>query len=76
MSILETASVEKGNIKLTEYSEASLGYDGKYFIQNTCVGFYLSKKELVDLATVVNYYLNADEITEVKVRIGGEHVAL
>jgi hypothetical protein len=76
MSNPQTASVEKGNIKLTEYSESSVGHDGKYFLQCTCVGFYLTEKDLIDLATVVNYYLNADEITEVQVRVGGEHVAL
>ena len=70
------AVVEKGNIKLTEYTDSTYNYDDKLFLQCTCVGFYLTQKELKDLYTVVGYYLNADDITEVKVSIGGEDVAL
>ena len=70
------AVVQKGNIKLTEYSYSTYGYDDKFFIQCTCVGFYLTKDDLKDLLTVVHYYLNADEITEVSVSIGGENVAI
>lgn len=70
------AVVQKGNIKLTEYSDPAYGYDDKFFIQCTCVGFYLTKDELKDLLTVVHYYLNADEITDVSVSIGGENVAI
>lgn len=70
------ATVEKGDIKLTEYSDSTYNYEDKLFIQCTCVGFYLTKQQINDLFTVVNYYLHADEITDVKVSIGGEHVAL
>lgn len=70
------ATVEKGNIKLTEYTDSTFNYEDKLFIQCTCVGFYLTQKDLKDLFTVVNYYLHADDITDVKVTIGGEHVAL
>lgn len=70
------AVVEKGNIKLTEYTDSTYNYDDKLFLQCTCVGFYLTQKDLKDLYTVVGYYLNADEITDIKVTIGGEHVAL
>lgn len=70
------ATVEKGNIKLTEYTDSTFNYEDKLFIQCTCVGFYLTQKDLKDLFTVVNYYLNADDITDVKVSVGGEHVAL
>lgn len=70
------AAVEKGTIKLTEHSDADDVYGGKFFLQNTCVGFYLNKKELLDLAAVINYYLFADEITGIKVSVGGEYVAL
>lgn len=72
----EVASVEKGNIKLTEYIDSTFNYEDKLFIQNGCVGFYLTPNELKDLLTVVNYYLHVDDITDVKVMIGGEHVAL
>ena len=70
------ATVEKGNIKLTEYTDSTYNYEDKLFLQCTCVGFYLTQKQLKDLYTVVGYYLNAEDITEVKVSIGGDHVAL
>ena len=70
------AVVEKGNIKLTEYTDSTYNYEDKLFLQCTCVGFYLTPQELKDLYTVVGYYLNADDITDVKVSIGGEDVAL
>ena len=70
------AVVEKGHIKLTEYYDSTYNYEDKLFLQCTCVGFYLTPQELRDLYTVVGYYLHADDITEVKVSIGGEDVAL
>ena len=70
------AVVEKGHIKLTEYHDSTYNYEDKLFLQCTCVGFYLTPQELKDLYTVVGYYLNVDDITEVKVSIGGEDVAL
>ncbi len=70
------ATVEKGNIKLTEYSDSTYGYEDKLFLQCTCVGFYLTPKDLKDLYTVVSYYLNADEYTDIKIAIGGEDVAI
>ena len=70
------AVVQKGNIKLTEYSDSTYNYDDKLFIQCTCVGFYLTQKDLKDLYTVVSYYLNAEEYSDIEVTIGGEHVAL
>ena len=70
------AVVEKGHIKLIEYHDSTYNYEDKLFLQCTCVGFYLTPQELKDIYTVVGYYLNADDITEVKVSIGGEDVAL
>ena len=70
------AVVQKGNIKLTEYSDSTYNYEDKLFIQCTCVGFYVTQKDLKDLYTVISYYLNADEYSDVQVTIGGEHVAL
>lgn len=70
------AVVQKGDIKLTEYKNSEYNYEDKLFLQCTCVGFYLTQKQLKDLYTVVSYYLNADDITEVRVSIGGEDVAL
>jgi hypothetical protein len=70
------AVVQKGNIKLTEYTDSTYNYEDKLFLQCTCVGFYLTPKDLKDLYTVIHYYLNADEITDVEVMIGGENVAI
>jgi hypothetical protein len=74
--MLLPAVVQKGNIKLTEYSDSTYNYEDKLFIQCTCVGFYLTQKDLKDLHTVVSYYLNAEDYSEVEVTVGGEHVAL
>lgn len=76
MSNRSIAVVQKDNIKLTEYTESTYNYEDRFFIQSGCVGFYVTKKELKDLRTVIDYYLNADEITEVKVYVDGEHVAI
>lgn len=70
------AVVQKGNIKLTEYSDSTYNYEDRLFIQCTCVGFYVTQKDLQDLYTVISYYLNADNYSEVQVTIGGDHVAL
>lgn len=70
------AVVQKGNIKLTEYSDSTYNYDDKLFVQCTCVGFYLTQKDLKDLHTVISYYLNAEDYSDVQVTIGGENVAL
>ncbi len=70
------AVVQKGNIKLTEYTDSTYNYEDKLFLQCTCVGFYLTQKDLKDLYTVIHYYMNADDITDVEVVIGGENVAI
>ena len=70
------ASVEKGSVKLTEYSDSTFNYEDKLFLQHGCVGFYLTRQELKDLHTIVDYYLNIDEISQVKIIVDGEHVAL
>lgn len=70
------AYVIKGDIRLTEYKDSTYNYEDRFFLQSGCVGFYLTPKQLKDIATVVNYYLNAEDISDVKVIIGGEHVTL
>lgn len=68
--------IVKNNITLIEYtdSEASLG--GRFFIQNGVMGIYANEKELKDLFTVLNYYLNIEELHDCKIRIEGEDVAI
>lgn len=69
------SSLEKGNIKLIEYSDPSFTYSDRIFLQVGCCGLYLDEKELKDLSTIINYYLNIDELSEVKLKVGGEYVA-
>lgn len=71
-----SASLEKGNIKLTEYIDPTFNYEDKIFIQSGCVGFYVTPTELKDLRAVIEYYLNAEDYTDIRVKVGGEYVAL
>lgn len=73
---VDAASVEKGSIKLIEYIDPTFNYEDKIFIQAGCVGFYLTPKELRDLRSVIEYYLNAEDYTDIRVKVGGEYVAL
>jgi hypothetical protein len=68
-------TVEKNNIKLTEYSDGTFTYNDKIFIQSGCVGFYATKEELEDIKTVIDFYLNIEKYDEVKISIGGKYVA-
>jgi hypothetical protein len=72
----EQITLEKNNIKLTEFNEPTFTHFDKVFIQIGCCGLYANTKELKDLLTVINYYLNVDDITEIKVNIGGDYVKL
>jgi hypothetical protein len=75
MSNHSNVTLVKGNIKLTEYDESTFTHHDKIFIQSGCVGFFLTQKELKDLYVVINYYLNTDELEDIKVMVGGEYVA-
>lgn len=68
-------TLEKGNVKLTEYDESTFQNDDKIFIQSGCVGFFLTQNELRDLHSVINYYLNVDDFENIKVKVGGQYVA-
>lgn len=70
------AIVQKNDIKLSEHIDSTFNYEDKFFLQAGCVGFYLTKKQLRDIYSVINYYINADDIVDIKVTIGGEHVSL
>lgn len=75
MSNYVVVSAEKGNIKLLEYSDPTFTYADRIFVQIGCCGLYVTPAELKDLATVINYYLNMEDIDEIKIKVGGEHVA-
>jgi hypothetical protein len=76
MSSQETGRINKNNITLVEYSDPVHVGDDRYFIQAGVVGMYASRQELVDLYTVLNYYLNIDSFSECKVKVDGEYVAI
>lgn len=72
----EMAKLEKGNVKLIEYGDGTFTYDDKVFIQVGIAGVFCKPKELKDLFTVLNYYMNIEEISECRIKIGDEDVAL
>jgi hypothetical protein len=71
----EQSSIEIGNVKLIEYSDPAFTYDDKLFLQSGIAGFYVNKKELEQIAAVINYYLNIDMYQDVRIKVGGEYVA-
>lgn len=64
-------SLKKGNISLVEYE------DSRLFIQNGgVVGFFLTEQEAQDMLTLLNYYLNLEEINACEMKIGEKYVAI
>jgi hypothetical protein len=72
----EVGRIEKNNITLIEYENAVVNYSSNFFIQLGVVGVHCTQKELEDLYTVLGYYLNIDNYSECKIKIGGEYVAI
>lgn len=72
---MQQASIELGEVKLIEYSDAASLYDDKIFLQNGISGFYVNKKELEQIAAVISYYLNIDLYDDVRIKVGGKYVA-
>lgn len=82
MLAVEIGKVQKNNISITEY-----GYEEtpmlevkphvyRYFVQSGITGFYATQQELMDLYTLLNYYINIEDFSECKLKIGGEDVAI
>jgi len=59
-------SISKGNIKLTEYSNPDTGEVEKTYIQNGILGFWISDQEIKDLYLLLSYYINIEEISNIK----------
>lgn len=82
MLAVEVGKVQKNNITITEYGYEETGtlevqpHVYRYFIQSGITGFYATEQELIDLYTVLNYYLNIEDFSECKLKIGGEDVAV
>ena len=72
----EVGRIEKNNITLIEYENAVVNYSSNFFIQLGVVGVHCTQKELEDLCTLLVYYLNLDNYSECKIKIGGEYVAI
>jgi hypothetical protein len=63
----EIGRLKKGKASLIEYGEGTFNHSDNYFIQVGVVGLYCTKKELEDLFTVLNCYINMENISECKV---------
>jgi hypothetical protein len=68
----ESIRLRKNKASLTEYSDGTLASDNKLFLQSGIAGFFLSRKELEDINTIVNYYLNIDQFSDCYVEIENE----
>lgn len=69
-------SVKLGNVILTEYDQGTTSYSDAFFVQSGPIGFWSTKKELEDLYTVLNYYLNIEKFTECEVTVDGEQLSI
>lgn len=72
----ETGRITKNNITLVEYANPVHFTDDKFFIVSGVVGIHASRQELVDLYTVLNYYLNIESFTDCEVKVGDKNVAI
>lgn len=72
----EIGRVIKGNVTLIEYEAPDAETSNKFFLQCGVVGLNATPKELKDLYTVLNYYVNIENFSECNIRIGDDHVAI
>ena len=72
--ISESGSITKGSATLIEYAETENAIPDKFFLQSGVVGLYASAKELKDIYTILHYYLNIEDLSKCKVKIGDEYV--
>lgn len=70
----ESGRIQKGSATLIEYMENENGLPDKFFLQNGVVGMYASLQELKDIYTILHYYMNIDDLTQCKIKIGDEYV--
>lgn len=73
MSALETAKITKGNVSLIQYLDEN---PEKHFVQVGVVGLFATKDELLNLHTVLNYYLNIEKFSDCTIKIGEEYVTI
>jgi len=70
----ESGRITKGSATLIEYQENENSIPDTFFLQSGVVGMYASAEELKDIYTILNYYLNIDDLTNCKIKIGDEYV--
>lgn len=68
--------ISKGSVKIVEYDTDNLNYSDKYFIQSGPVGFWATQKELEDLHSILNYYLNMNTFMDCEVIVDGRNVSI
>jgi len=69
-------TIKKNEITLIEYADGTYNHYDKIFIQCGIVGLFLNKKDLEDLFTVLNYYINMEKFIDCDIKIGDTNVAL
>jgi hypothetical protein len=68
----ELGRIIKENVTIIEYVSPTASDDDKVFIQVGVVGLFCNKKELKDLSTAINYFINMEEISSCEVIMNGE----
>ena len=68
----ELGRIKKGNVTLIEYVEPTASNNDRIFIQVGVVGLYCDKKEAKDLNTILNYFINMEEISNCEIIMSGE----
>lgn len=64
--------MRKGNVTLIEYLEPTASNDDRIFIQVGVIGLFCDKKELKDLHTLINYFINMEDISDCEIIIKGD----
>lgn len=72
----EAGRIVKDNITLIEYEESIVGFSNNYFLQVGVVGIHFTEKELRNLHTVLNYYVNIEDFANCTIKVGDEDVAI
>ena len=72
MTKQELGRIKKDNVTLIEYVSPTAGEDDRIFIQVGVVGLFCDKKEIKNLQTVVNYFMNMEDISSCEIIMNGE----
>jgi len=67
--------ITKGNIALTEYSDA-VGNEPSYYLQCGIVGLLMNRQEFDDLKKTLSLIDLLDDYDEFKIKVGDSYVAI